>query len=170
MSKKITQQVYLGLGSNLGQPLAQLGEAIRALRTIATKRLCKSRVYHTAAWGVTDQPPFLNQVVALETTLGPFALLDAVLEIEQQMGRIRRRHWGERIIDIDILSYGPVIVRSDRLQIPHPYLAERQFVLTPLQAIAPGWIHPVDGRTVAQLRQRCPDGGAVVPLDTGNAS
>ena len=96
-----------------------------------------SSVYETAPWGITDQPAFLNQVLRLSTTLSPGALLRIILQIEEQMGRVRVRKWGQRLIDIDILFYGNSVIAEEDLVIPHPGIAERRFVLEPLVEIAP---------------------------------
>ena len=155
---------WIGLGTNLGDRVAQLQQARQFLENQLDRPLRLSPVYETAAWGITDQPAFLNQVVEVQTTLGPFALLDLILDIEQRMGRIRRKKWGERIIDLDILLYDSLLLRSDRLAIPHPYLTERLFVLAPLADIIPDRIVPGYRRTVSQLLAQCKDQSIAKPL------
>jgi 2-amino-4-hydroxy-6-hydroxymethyldihydropteridine diphosphokinase len=129
---------YLGLGSNLGNREANLNEAVRRLAaTPGVTVLRVSKYIRTAPWGVTDQPEFLNGAAAVETTLGPQALLRRVKEIERQMGRIAGPRWGPRLIDIDLLLYDRVMLRTPELTLPHPGLLVRPFVREPMQEIAP---------------------------------
>jgi len=150
---------WLGLGTNLGDRQAQLQQALTLLEDQLDRPIRTSPVYETAAWGITEQPAFLNQVVEIETTLGPFGLLNLILEIEQTMGRVRIQKWGERLIDLDILLYDSLSLRSDRLVIPHPYLQERRFVLAPLADLAPHRMVPGIGNTVSRLLAICSDKG-----------
>ncbi len=145
----------------MGDRLAQLKLAITLLSKHLDTPPRPSPVYETAAWGITDQPAFLNQVVEIQTTLGPFALLDLILNIERTMGRIRVQKWGERLIDLDILMYDTLVLRSHRLHIPHPYLADRRFVLAPLHDLAPQRMVPGHHLTVHQLLASCDDEGSV---------
>lgn len=128
--------VYLSLGSNLGERCDYLRRAITMLDEHYTI-VAVSSVYETAAWGKTDQPDFLNLVLALETPADPFTLLDTIQAIETELGRVRRERWGERTIDIDILFFGDQVIDQPRLSVPHPRLWERAFVLRPLYEIAP---------------------------------
>jgi 2-amino-4-hydroxy-6-hydroxymethyldihydropteridine diphosphokinase len=131
-------QAFLGLGANLGDPAAQIEAALARLdahNDIAV--VARSRMIVTRAWGRTDQPDFTNMVAAVATGLPPQALLEACLDVEQAMGRVRREVWGPRIIDIDIIAYGKLVLRSGRLTLPHPHAHRRQFVLGPLREIAP---------------------------------
>jgi len=150
---------WIGLGTNLGDRNAQLDQAIFLLQKKLDRAVRPSPVYETAAWGITEQPAFLNQVVEIKTDLGPFALLDLILNIEQQMGRVRIQKWGERLIDLDILMYDDLLLYSDRLVIPHPYLTERRFVLAPLADLVAQRIVPGHQRTVGQLLTQCSDTG-----------
>ena len=109
-----------------------------------------SSLYETAAWGVTDQPSFLNAVVRGSTGLNALDLLDAMQAIENQLGRVRTQHWGPRAIDIDILLYGSDVIDVPRLKVPHPYMAQRGFVLRPLADLAAGLTLP-DGSLVGEL-------------------
>lgn len=135
-------QVYLGLGSNLGNRQENLSMA----RTRITDNIgaigAQSAIYETAAWGLKEQDDFLNQVICINTILQPLEVLAGVLGVEQSMGRIREVKWGARIIDIDILYYNNEIINFPELVIPHPFIQERRFVLVPLAEIAGEVVHP----------------------------
>lgn len=131
-------QVFLGLGSNLHHPQQQLQQAILWLDSHPELSVTlKSKFYHSRPLGPQDQPDFVNAVVAITTSLSPLALLDVTQACEAQMGRVKKRHWGERLIDIDILLYEQQVFNSERLQIPHPQMQFRDFVLLPLHEVAP---------------------------------
>ena len=144
-------QIYLHTGTNLGDREANLKRANERIMEEIGPIEKASRVYRTKAWGITDQPDFLNQALLVSTHLSPFELLEKIQEIERRMGRVREIKWGERIIDIDILFYNDEIIDTENLTIPHPYLHYRNFVLLPLMDIAPGLLHPGFGLTVAEL-------------------
>lgn len=142
---------YVGLGGNLGEVAATLRAATEALaRLPATRLLCASRLYRTPAWGLEQQPDFINGVVALETRLAPLELLDALLRIEREFGREREGgpRWGPRTLDLDLLLHGEAVVEQDGLRLPHPHLHERAFVLVPLLEIAADILIP--GRGLAR--------------------
>ena len=141
--------VFLGIGGNLGDRRESMRSAVAALRQIIDD-VRVSSLYESAAWGVTDQPAFLNAVVRGRTTMKPLELLDATQAIENNLGRVREQHWGPRLIDIDILLYGLEVIDEPRLQIPHPYLTQRGFVLRPLADLAAGLTLP-DGSLVGEL-------------------
>jgi 2-amino-4-hydroxy-6-hydroxymethyldihydropteridine diphosphokinase len=123
----------VGLGANIGEPEQQLREACAALNELTSTSIARSsQVYQSAPMGPQDQPPFLNACVQLETDLTPTALLDALHGIEQRQGRQRGRRWGERCIDLDLLFYDDVVSTSEALQLPHPGVRLRDFVLQPL--------------------------------------
>ena len=134
----MTSTAWLSLGANIGDPPAQLAEALRRIESHDDIHItAQSSVLTTKAWGKTDQPDFANMVIAVETSLKPLELLDVLQAIELAMGRIREEHWGPRLIDIDIIAYDGVEMTTPRLTLPHPYAHERDFVLTPLAQIAP---------------------------------
>ncbi len=143
---------YIALGSNLGDREGTLGSANAALREFGSVEAISS-FYETAPIGITEQPNFLNAVVALRTALPPEELMAALLRIEQQHGRDRSASVpkGPRTLDLDLLSYGDNVMETPTLTLPHPSLAERRFVLAPLAEIAPQWRHPVSGKTAAAL-------------------
>jgi len=144
-------QVFLGLGANLGNPAANLCQALELMAQAGLKIRACSSFYQTAAVGFTQQPDFVNAVALVETELAPLELLDVLQGIEQQLGRKPTFRWGPRVIDLDILLYGNAVVRNKRLCIPHPHLAERKFVLQPLVEIAPEVRHPVSGKTAKEM-------------------
>jgi 2-amino-4-hydroxy-6-hydroxymethyldihydropteridine diphosphokinase len=143
---------YIALGSNLGDREGTLHSAIAALRQLGSVDAISS-FYETASVGLVEQPDFLNAVVALRTTLPPQELMTALLRIEQQHGRDRNASVpkGPRTLDLDLLSYGNVVMETPTLTLPHPSLADRRFVLLPLTEFAPQWRHPVSGKTAAIL-------------------
>lgn len=143
--------VYLGLGTNLGDRFSNLIVCKRLIFSKVGNIIKESSIYKTAAWGIKNQPDFLNQVICVETTLYPFALLKTLLDLEKAMGRVRKQKWGERLIDIDILFYNDVIINSGELIIPHPFIEKRIFVLQPLAEIAGKMIHSVLRQTAAEL-------------------
>ncbi|MEQ8965824.1 MAG: 2-amino-4-hydroxy-6-hydroxymethyldihydropteridine diphosphokinase [Azospirillaceae bacterium] len=144
------EPVLLGLGTNIGDRAANLAGAVEALRALLTVEAV-SPVYETAPMYVTDQAAFLNMAVAGRTALEPGALLAGLKEIEAAMGRVPGRRFGPRLIDIDILLHGQRVVAEEGLEIPHPRLVERGFVLVPAADVAPDRRHPTDGRTIADL-------------------
>ena len=150
-------EVYLQLGSNIGERLDNLNQSIKIITERIGNVLEKSSVYESTPWGVENQRNFLNQVIFVKSNFDPYAILDLVLQIEKDMGRIRIEKWGERIIDIDILFIDDFIIESENLCIPHEFIAKRKFVLQPMCEIAPGFIHPKLNKTISQLLEECID-------------
>ena len=150
-------EVYLQLGSNIGDRLGNLDQSIKIITERIGNVLENSNVYESTPWGVENQRNFLNQVIFVKSNFDPYTILDLVLQIEKDMGRIRIEKWGERIIDIDILFIDDLIIESENLCIPHEFIAKRKFVLQPMCEIAPGFIHPKLNKTISQLLEECID-------------
>jgi 2-amino-4-hydroxy-6-hydroxymethyldihydropteridine diphosphokinase len=161
----VTEIVYIGLGSNLAEPRAQVEAGLQALtRMTRTRLLQRSRLYRSAPWGKVDQPDFINAVAQLETELEPRALLGQLLAIEHAAGRIRSGdRWGPRVLDMDILLHGERVLDEPGLHVPHPHLAQRAFVLVPLAEIAPDLQVPGIGPIQRLLTQV--DTMACLPLE-----
>ncbi len=159
-------KVYLMLGTNIGSRQANLQIATAQLAKLIGEIKERSAIYETGPWGVMDQPDFLNQAILIETELSPEKLLDALQGIEYEMGMRKKRKWGERLIDLDILFYNDQIIDNERLQIPHLLMTERRFVLTPLNDIAPDFVHPVFKKSIRQLLNSCQDPLKVMILQT----
>ena len=145
------QQIYIALGSNLGDRAGNLARALQLLPARGVHIRQVSDFLETRAYGVTDQPDFLNAVARVETGLAPEQLLQVLLQVEKLMGRVRKRHWGERNIDLDLLLYGNLVYQSKTLTLPHPDMLNREFVLAPLAQIAPNLVHPVAEKTIREL-------------------
>ena len=148
---------YLLLGSNLGDRHANLRAAISMIGKITGPIVRTSSIYQTAAWGIAEQPDFFNIAVQINTALEPDWLLKELLNIETTMGRVREVKWGSRLIDIDILFFGDLIIDKPELKIPHPGIPSRRFVLEPLNELNPELYHPEMGSTIKELLQSCPD-------------
>jgi len=150
------KRIYLSLGSNIGDREANLRKAVEQLASQDMRVLHTSRVYETEPVDFVDQAWFLNQVVEAETMLFPMQLLTRVSRVERDLGRKRIVRKGPRTIDIDILFYGAAVVETTRLEIPHPRMAERRFVLVPLAELAPDLRHPITHRTVRKMLESAP--------------
>ncbi len=148
--------IYLGLGSNIGDRQANLEAALAGLPAIGVRVTRASPVYETEPVDFTDQRWFLNLVVEAETELFPLQLLARLQRIERDLGRVRTVARGPRTLDIDILLYGQAVIQRPDLEIPHPRMAERRFVLAPLADLAPDLRHPVTRKTVRELLEAAP--------------
>jgi 2-amino-4-hydroxy-6-hydroxymethyldihydropteridine diphosphokinase len=153
--------VYIGIGSNLQQPIEQVKQALHHLAEIPHTRLIAfSPLYRSAPLGPADQPDYINAVAALATRLSPLALLDALQAIERQQGRVREgERWGPRTLDLDLLLYGEQQIHNDRLTVPHPGLGERNFVLYPLYDVAGEDLLIPGLDTLGHLLNACPRQG-----------
>jgi 2-amino-4-hydroxy-6-hydroxymethyldihydropteridine diphosphokinase len=156
-----TYTVFLLLGANLGDRAATLQRALENIQIDLGPVLKQSALYETAAWGVTDQPAFLNQVLKVLSVLPAEEILAKTQAIETRLGRVRRERWGSRVIDIDLLYVDDTILANEKLTVPHPFLHERRFTLVPLAEIEPEFIHPVFQKTNRQLLAECTDKGEV---------
>ncbi|MFN3973724.1 MAG: 2-amino-4-hydroxy-6-hydroxymethyldihydropteridine diphosphokinase [Dehalococcoidia bacterium] len=145
---------YLGLGSNLGDREGHMRGGVRRLMARGVSVVAFSAIYETAPQGYPDQPPFLNLVACVQTHLGPYALLEACLSVEQEEGRTRPFPNAPRTLDVDILLYDERVIACPRLTVPHPRLADRAFALVPLCDLAPDIVHPVMGLSFRALSER----------------
>lgn len=146
------ETVFLGIGTNLGDKEENLNNAIEKInKSSKVKNMTKSSFIKTSAWGVEDQPDFLNGALRLETIMKPYELLFFVKGIEEEIGREETYRWGPRLIDIDILFFADEIIRTEDLTIPHLQISNREFVLKPLMEIDPGYIHPLEHKSISQI-------------------
>jgi 2-amino-4-hydroxy-6-hydroxymethyldihydropteridine diphosphokinase len=148
---------YLLIGGNVGNRAANLQTALKRIAETCGTITSTSSLYETAAWGNTNQPSFYNQAVVVTTPLSPVALMDQLLEIELEMGRIRTQKYGPRTIDLDILMIDELVISSEKLTIPHPQMQNRRFALLPLVEVAPTLTHPLLDQSIGVLLQNCPD-------------
>lgn len=167
MTVPAASTAYLSLGANLGDCERTLREALHRLNAADGVELAAvSPVYETEPWGKTDQPRFLNLAAAVRTTLAPTELLSLTQSVETALGRVRHERWGARVIDIDILYMEGVVLRTEMLTLPHPYLTRRAFVLVPLAEIAPGLV--IEGKRVEAWRGMVGDEGVVRFVPAGS--
>jgi 2-amino-4-hydroxy-6-hydroxymethyldihydropteridine diphosphokinase len=150
-------RIVLLTGSNIGDSASHLVIAKSKIDECIGKVYAASSIYQTAAWGKTDQPDFLNQVLMIHSNHTAVDVLQLILNIEQKMGRVRTEKNAPRIIDIDILFFKNDIIQSDDLIVPHPLIAQRRFVLEPLNELMGSEIHPVSQKKIAQMLEECTD-------------
>lgn len=148
---------YLLIGGNLGNRSANLQNALHQIEKNCGKILDLSAIYETAAWGLSNQPSFYNQAVSIQTNLEPKALMEQLLAIETNMGRIRSVKLGPRLIDLDLLLIDQLILDTEILILPHPSMEQRRFALLPLAEIAPNLMHPILQKTIQELLMHCSD-------------
>ena len=161
----MTHTAYIGIGSNLGNPDKNCVEAIEKLSTNNDiKIVSKSSYYQTTPIGHIEQGWFVNSVIKINTNLNPKSLLLALLNIESEMGRVRKEKWGPRLIDLDLLFYDNLILNQEGIILPHPEIQKRKFVLVPLNEIAENLTHPIQKKTVKTLLQELSDDTEVKKL------
>lgn len=156
------KKLFIGLGSNLGDRLHQINSAKTQIIHLFNSNIICSSVYETEPWGFKEQQPFLNQVVALETSLHPTKIWNILATIENNMGRIRQVKFGPRSIDLDILLLNSQFYKNQTLTIPHPHLHQRRFVLIPLSELDANLIHPIYSKTIQELLTVCEDSSQVL--------
>lgn len=149
--------VFVGIGANLGDKKKNIFSALDSLAEVFALRQISSLYYTKAVGGPDGQPDFINAVAEIETDKSAQEVMDILLAIERKMGRVRSERWGPRLIDLDLLDYGGTMVSEENLELPHPRLHERAFVLAPLTEIAPLWRHPKIGRTAEELLKALSD-------------
>ena len=149
--------VFLLLGSNLGDRKLLLQQAIKCIEEEVAPIIKQSAIYETQSWGKEDLPDYLNQVVLIQTELPAQIILQKILNIEWKIGRVREEKWGSRLIDIDILFYGNALIDEPGLQVPHPELHNRRFTLEPLAELTPDFIHPILHKNILQLKNELKD-------------
>lgn len=159
MNEVQMNEAYLILGTNVGNRLTNIEVAIKLIELQTGKIKKKSAIYSTQAWGYEDQPDFLNQAILIDTLLDSSTLLNKLIDIEKQLGRVREMNevWMQRTMDIDILFFNAEIINLPDLTIPHPHLQNRKFVLTPLVEIANNYIHPLLNKSIQTLIEECTD-------------
>ena len=157
--------VYLQLGSNLGQRELLISNAVEEISEYVGSINVRSQIYESAPWRVDGQENYLNQIIKVKTLLSAEDTLIAVLKIENDLGRVRIEKWGERLIDIDIIFFNNEIIEASDLCIPHKHLHERNFVLGPLNEIAPDFIHPKYNKTVSELFHESKDMEKIVKYE-----
>jgi 2-amino-4-hydroxy-6-hydroxymethyldihydropteridine diphosphokinase len=157
VKKNYTKNIFLSLGSNLGDKRQHLARATELINYLIGSVEQTSPLYLTEAWGLTSQEDFINQVIKIRSALTPKEILNCIHQIEASMGRVRKEKWEPRIIDIDILYFDDQCINSPELVIPHPLLQERKFVLVPLTDLSPTFVHPLLHQTNEQLLLDCTD-------------
>ncbi|RTE85644.1 MULTISPECIES: 2-amino-4-hydroxy-6-hydroxymethyldihydropteridine diphosphokinase [Gammaproteobacteria] len=152
-------EVFIGIGANLGDPVAQVESALKTLQSHQhIQELQSSSLYASKPMGPQDQPDYVNAVARLSTLLNPHALLDALQGIENDHHRVRKQRWGARTLDLDILYYDDLQCEDDRLTLPHPGVLEREFVLYPLAELSPNFLFP-DGNSIENVLAKTPRNG-----------
>jgi 2-amino-4-hydroxy-6-hydroxymethyldihydropteridine diphosphokinase len=159
---KTSVEVFLSLGSNMGNRLKYLTDATDIIEKRIGLVTKKSSVYESEPWGNKNQNAFYNQIISIHTSLDAKILLKTILNIEVELGRKRTEHWGPREIDVDILFYNSQIINDKDLVVPHPEIANRMFVLMPMTELAPDFIHPIIKKSIRDLMRTCSDRSNVI--------
>lgn len=149
--------IIFSTGSNIGNRLSHLQFAEIEISKSIGKIINKSSIYESFAWGNTNQDNFLNQIIVAETNFNAFECLKLLQKIEKDRLRIRKKHWGPRTLDIDIIFFNNEIISSQHLTIPHPFIEKRNFVLLPLSEILSDFVHPISNKTINELLNKCKD-------------
>lgn len=149
--------IYLLIGGNMGDRISNLAKAADLLEKETGKIIKRSSIYETGAWGNTNQPDFLNQVIIIQTALSAADYIRQIFSIENTMGRVRTEKNAPRIIDIDILFFNDAVINEEHLTIPHPQIQNRRFVLIPMNELSPALVHPVLHQTISNLLSTCKD-------------
>lgn len=157
--------VYIQLGSNIGERESFIAKSMEQIEENIGEIITESSIFKTIPWGNKNQNNFLNSVIKIRTPFDAFKVLKKSQEIENNLGRIRKKKWGERTIDIDILFYNSEIINTEELNIPHPLLHERKFVLIPLSEIDPNYIHPIFKKNIYTLLSECKDNQKVLDYE-----
>ena len=163
----IKQELILSLGSNKNNPLERLKEAVSLIGDYFETTVLCSRIYQTSSWGY-ESSDYLNCAIMLRSTYFVFEIANVMQEIERKMGRVsktRDLNYHDRIIDIDLISYGNTIINTQKLSLPHPRIEQRKFVLIPIRDIKPHWRHPISGVNLEQLIENCNDTGKIIPIE-----
>ena len=142
---------YIGIGSNLGNREENCEKAVMRLSEKGIQVIKRSVLYETEPWGVREQPKFINMAVEADTELKPYELLKTLKGIEGELGRTKGIRWGQRVLDLDILLYNDMVMKTGDLEIPHPHIKDRDFVLRPLAEIAPDLVHPILKKSIKEL-------------------
>jgi 2-amino-4-hydroxy-6-hydroxymethyldihydropteridine diphosphokinase len=161
---KRKNSVVLSLGGNIGDVKDVFEVAISHLKKRVGELVSSSSLYSTKAWGIENQPDFLNQVIVIDSELSPTKVLECCLTIELELGRVRKEKWHKRVIDIDVLFYNNELIKSKDLIVPHPYIQDRNFILAPLAELIPQFVHPLLQKTMQELKNSCIDNLAVVKI------
>lgn len=160
----MSNQAYISLGGNVGNTQEIFEQALQMLAENVGKITQKSSLYQTAAWGNIPQNDFLNQVIKLETSFDASTLLDSLLTIELYFKRDRKEKWGPRTLDLDLLYFNQALIDTVDLQVPHPRIKARNFILIPLAEIAPQWIDPKEQQSILHLKETCKDELPVIKI------
>ncbi len=164
-----SHKLFLCLGGNLGNKAEIFADTLQRIKNRMGQVQSLSSIYASPAWGFESENEFWNRVVVVETCLSPLFVLEEIRIIENHYGRKREsRSYSSRKMDIDILFYDNLVMRSDELTIPHPLMEQRNFVLVPLLEVAPEFVHPVSGKTIAEIFRSCTDRSEIHRIDAGS--